>query len=159
VSEPSESLPSQVGDIHLGMPLERVLTCLGNVLFDEFQFVGGTTCIRQTLDPASSPFESVTYCFSEERLFSVIWENATTDPLSSSIARFGPPTLRRDLGSGIDLAFVEHRWQQGDVEFIVTDFPGRDGTHSFAVEMCDARVKRGLVLRSEAVKEGMENPS
>jgi hypothetical protein len=141
------------------MPLERVLTCLGNVLFDEFQFVGGTTCIRQTLDPASSPFESVTYCFAEERLFSVIWENATTDPLTSSIARFGPPTLRRDLGSGSDLAFVEHRWQQGDVEFIVTDFLGRDGTHSFAVEMCDARVKRDLVLRSEAVKEGMENPS
>ena len=58
-----EPLPSQVGEIHLGMALERVLTCLGNVLFDEFPFVGGTTCIRQRLDPAQSPFESVTYYY------------------------------------------------------------------------------------------------
>jgi hypothetical protein len=143
-----------VGEIHLGMPLERVLTCLGTVPFDEFPFVGGTTCIRHALDPARSPFESVTYCFAQERLFSVIWENATSDPLASSVARFGPPTQRRDLGSGSDLAFVEHRWRQGDVEFIVTDFSDRDGSHSFAVEMCDASVKRGLALRSEAVEKG-----
>ncbi len=149
-----EPLPTQVGEIHLGMALERVLTCLGNVLFDEFPFLGGTTCIRQTLDRAISPFETVTYCFAEERLFSVIWENATTDPLASSIARFGPPTLRRDHGSGGELAFVEHRWQQGDVEFIVTDFPGCEGTHSFAVEMCDARVKRGLALRAHEAERG-----
>jgi hypothetical protein len=155
VSQGLEPLPSQVGEIHLGMALERVLTCLGNVLFDEFPFVGGTTCIRQRLDPANSPFESVTYCFAEERLFSVIWENATTDPLASSIARFGPPALRRDHGGGDGPAFVEHRWQQGDVEFIVTDFPGQDGTHSFAVEMCDARVKRGLALRTQAAEGGM----
>ncbi|MBI2000968.1 MAG: hypothetical protein HYT85_10375 [candidate division NC10 bacterium] len=155
MSQGLEPLPSQVGEIHLGMALERVLTCLGNVLFDEFPFVGGTTCIRHSLDPGSSPFESVTYCFAEERLFSVIWENATTDPLASSVARFGPPALRRDHGSGGDLAFVEHRWQQGDVEFIVTDFPGQDGTHSFAVEMCDARVKRGLALRTQEAERGM----
>lgn len=154
-----EPLPSQAGEIHLGMALERVLTCLGNVLFDEFPFVGGTTCIRQSLDPARSPFESVTYCFAEERLFSVIWENATTDPLASSIARFGPPALRRDHEGANGLAFVEHRWQQGDIEFIVTDFPGRDGTHSFAVEMCDARVKRGLALGTQAVGEGTESTS
>lgn len=154
-----EPLPIQAGEIHLGMALERVLTCLGNVLFDEFPFLGGTTCIRQRLDPASSPFESVTYCFAEERLFSVIWENATTDPLASSIARFGPPALQRDHGGGSDLAFVEHRWQQGDVEFIVTDFPGPDGTHSFAVEMCDARVKRGLALRTQAAEVGMGDTS
>lgn len=159
MSEAREPLPSQVGEIHLGMALERVLTCLGNVLFDEFPFLGGTTCIRQSLDPARSPFESVTYCFAEERLFSVIWENATTDPLASSIARFGPPALRRDHEGANGLAFVEHRWQQGDIEFIVTDFPGRDGTHSFAVEMCDARVKRGLALGSPAVGEGTENTS
>lgn len=152
-----EPLPSQVGDIHLGMALERVLTCLGNVLFDEFPFLGGTTCIRQTLDRTLSPFESVTYCFAEERLFSVIWENATTDPLGSSIARFGPPALRRDHEGANGLAFVEHRWQQGDIEFIVTDFSGRDGTHCFAVEMCDARVKRGLVLRTQAAEGGTEN--
>jgi hypothetical protein len=119
-----EPLPSQVGEIHLGMALERVLTCLGNVLFDEFPFVGGTTCIRQRLDPARSLFEAVTYCFSEERLFAVIWENAATDPLGSSIARFGPPALRRNHEDANGLAFVEHRWQQGDVEFIVTDFSG-----------------------------------
>jgi hypothetical protein len=130
------------------MALERVLSCLGNVLFDEFPFVGGTTCIRQTLAPGSSPFESVTYCFAEERLFSVIWENATTSPLPPSIARFGPPTLRRDHDGAGDLAFVEHRWQQGEVEFIVTDFLGRDGTHSFAVEMCDARVKHRLAVHT-----------
>ncbi len=150
-----EPLPSRVGEIHLGMALERVLTCLGNVLFDEFPFLGGTTCIRQTLDPTSSPFESVTYCFAGERLFSVIWENATTDPLDSSIARFGPPALRRDHGGESDLGFVEHRWRQGDVEFIVTDFPGRDGSHTFAVEMCDARVKRDLVLQARAAEGGM----
>jgi hypothetical protein len=154
-----EPLPSQVGEIHLGMALERVLTCLGNVLFDEFPFVGGTTCIRQRLDPDRSLFEAVTYCFSEERLFAVIWENATTDPLESSIARFGPPALRRNHEDAKGLAFVEHRWQQGDVEFIVTDFSGRDGTHSFAVEMCDARVKRGLALRTQAADEGAENTS
>jgi hypothetical protein len=141
------------------MALERVLTCLGNVLFDEFPFVGGTTCIRQCLDPARSPFESITYCFAEERLFSVVWENAITDPLASSVARFGPPTLRRDHEGADGLAFVEHRWRQGDIEFIVTDFPGRDGSHSFAVEMCDARVKRGLALGTQAVGEGTENTS
>lgn len=154
-----EALPSQAGDIHLGMALERVLTCLGNVLFDEFPFLGGTTCIRQTLDRARSPFESVTYCFAEERLFSVIWENATTDPLGSSIVRFGPPGLRRNHEGANGLGFVEHRWQQGDIEFIVTDFSGRDGTHSYAVEMCDARVKRGLALRTQAADEGAENTS
>jgi hypothetical protein len=141
-----EPLPSQVGEIALGMPLERVLTCLGNVLFDEFPFPGGVTCIRHRLDREQSPFETVTYCFTGESLFSVIWENATSDPLPSSIARFGPPTLRREPQSGSEVAFVEHRWQQGNLEFIVTDFPARDGTHSFAVEMCDARVKRGLAL-------------
>lgn len=146
MSHALEPLPSQVGEIHLGMPLERVLTCLGNVLFDEFPFPGGVTCIRHRLDRTSSPFESVTYCFSEESLFSVIWENATTDPLGSSIARFGPATLRREHQSEGEVAFVEHRWQQGHLEFIVTDFPAKDGTHSFAVEMCDARVKRDLPL-------------
>jgi hypothetical protein len=146
MSKTLEPLPSQAGEIHLGMPLERVLTCLGNVLFDEFPFPGGVTCIRHRLDRSSSPFESVTYCFSEESLFSVIWENANTDPLGSSIARFGPPALRREHRSGSEIAFVEHRWQQGNLEFIVTDFPAQDGTHSFAVEMCDARVKRGLAL-------------
>jgi len=150
-----EPLPTRVGEIHLGMALERVLTCLGNVLFDEFPFLGGTTCIRQPLDPDNSPFESVTYCFAGERLFSVIWENATIDPLASSIARFGPPVLRRDRGSESDLGFVEHRWRQGDVEFIVTDFPGPDGSHSFAVEMCDARVKRDLVLQGSAAEGGL----
>ena len=154
-----EPLPSQVGEIHLGMALERVLTCLGNVLFDEFRFLGGTTCIRQSLDPTRSPFETVTYCFVEERLFSVIWENAATDPLASSIARFGAPALRRDHESANGLAFVEHRWQQGDIEFIVTDFSDRDGTHSFAVEMCDARVKRGLTLRDHPAEGGAENTS
>ncbi len=154
-----EPLPSQVGEIHLGMALERVLTCLGNVLFDEFPFVGGTTCIRQRLDPAQSPFESVTYCFAEERLFSVIWENATTDPLGSSMARFGPPALRRDHEGADGLAFVEHRWQQGDIEFIVTDFSARDGSHSFAVEMCDARVKRDLALRAPVGERGTESTS
>lgn len=148
MSDVREPLPSQVGEIQLGMALERVLTCLGNVLFDEFPFLGGTRCIRQRLDPGQSPFESVTYCFAEERLFSVIWENATTDPLASSVARFGPPAVRRDHQGAEGLAFVEHRWQQGDIEFIVTDFPGRGGTHAFAVEMCDARVKRGLALGS-----------
>ncbi len=148
MSEGREPLPSQVGDIHLGMPLERVLTCLGNVLFDEFPFPGGVTCIRHRLDRKNSPFETVTYCFAEESLFSVIWENATTDPLASSIARYGPATLRREHQSESEVAFVEHRWQQGNLEFIVTDFPGRDGTHSFAVEMCDSRVKRGLALPS-----------
>ena len=154
-----EPLPSRIGEIHLGMALERVLTCLGNVLFDEFPFLGGTTCIRQRLDSARSPFETVTYCFCEERLFSVIWENAATDPLASSIARFGPPTLRRDHEGADGLAFVEHRWQQEDIEFIVTDFSGRDGTHSFAVEMCDARVKRSLALRSQADEGGTGNTS
>src|SRR3990172_10688280 len=91
MSEGREPLPSKVGEIHLGMPLERVLTYLGNVLFDEFPFPGGVTCIRHRLDRTSSPFETVTYCFAEESLFSVIWENATTDPLASSIARYGPP--------------------------------------------------------------------
>jgi hypothetical protein len=141
-------LPTRVGDIHLGMALERVLTCLGNVLFDEFPFVGGTTCIRQTLDRSRSPFESVTYCFAEECLFAVIWENASTDPLVASTARFGPPTLSRSRHGADRLGFVEHRWQQEDVEFIVTDFSGRDETHSFAVEMCDARVKRGLASQA-----------
>jgi hypothetical protein len=154
-----EPLPSQVGEIHLGMALERVLTCLGNVLFDEFPFVGGTTCIRQTLDPARSLFEAVTYCFSEERLFAVIWENAATDPLASSIARFGPPALRRNHEGANGLTFVEHRWQQGDIEFIVTDFSGGDGIHSFAMEMCDARVKQGLVIRTQAAGERAENIS
>jgi hypothetical protein len=154
-----EPLPVQAGEIHLGMALERVLTCLGNVLFDEFPFLGGTTCIRQTLDPAQSPFESVTYCFVEERLFAVIWENAATNPLASSIARFGPPALRRNHEGADGLGFVEHRWQQGDIEFIVTDFSGGDGTHSFAVEMCDARVKRGLGLRPQAADGGTEHPS
>ncbi len=143
-----EPLPSQVGEIRLGMALEAVLTCLGNVIVDEFPFVGGTTCIRQALDPTDSLFESVTYCFAEDRLFAVIWENATADPLASSIARFGPPALRRIHREGSELPFVEHRWQQGDVEFIVTDFPAPDGTHCFAVEMCDADVKRGLALRA-----------
>jgi len=54
---------------------------------------------------------------------------------------------------------VEHRWRQGDIEFIVTDFSGRDGTRSFAVEMCDARVKQGLVLQAEATGGGTENAS
>ena len=159
MSQASEPLPTQVGEIHLGMALERVLTCLGNVLFDEFPFLGGTTCIRQVLDPAGSPFETVTYCFAAERLFSVIWENASTDPLASSIARFGPPMVRRDHGSENGLGFVEHRWRQGDVEFIVTDFSGADGIHSFAVEMCDARVKGDLVLRTRAGEGGMEGIS
>jgi len=154
-----ERLPNQVGEIHLGMALERVLTCLGNVLFDEFPFMGGTTCIRQMLDPARSLFEAVTYCFSEERLFAVIWENASTDPLESSIQRFGPPALCRNHKDANGLAFVEHRWQQGDVEFIVTDFSGGDGTHSFAVEMCDARVKRSLALRTRAAEGRAEHPS
>jgi hypothetical protein len=145
-----EPLPSRVGEIHLGMALERVLTCLGNVLFDEFPFVGGTTCIRQTLDRSRSLFETVTYCFAEERLFAVIWENASTDPLASSIARFGPPALSRSHHGTDGLGFVEHRWHEGDVEFIVTDFSGQDETHSFAVEMCDARVKRGLATRAQA---------
>ena len=154
-----ESLPVQAGEIHLGMALERVLTCLGNVLFDEFPFLGGTTCIRQTLDPAQSPFESATYCFVEERLFAVIWENAATNPLASSIARFGPPAFRRNHEGADGLSFVEHRWQQGDIEFIVTDFSSGDGTHSFAVEMCDARVKKGLALRTQATDGGTKNPS
>jgi hypothetical protein len=154
-----EPLPTQTGEIHLGMALERVLSCLGDVLFDEFPFLGGTTCIRHSLVATGSPFESVTYCFAEECLFSVIWENAATDPLGSSIARFGPPTLRRDHEGANGLGFVEHRWQQGNIEFIVTDFSGRDGTHSFAVEMCDARVKRGLALRTQAAGEGTENAS
>jgi len=154
-----EPLPSQVGEIQLGMALERVLTCLGNVLFDEFPFLGGTTCIRHALDPAQSPFESVTYCFAEERLFAVIWENAATNPLGSSIAQFGPPALRRDHEGVNGVGFVEHRWQQGDIEFIVTDFSGRDGTHSFAVEMCDARVKRALALRTRATDEKTQNTS
>ena len=154
-----ETLPSQAGEIHLGMALERVLTCLGNVLFDEFPFLGGTTCIRHNLDPAQSPFESVTYCFAEERLFAVIWENAATDPLGSSIARFGPPAVRRNHEGADSLAFVEHRWQQGDIEFILTDFSGRDGTHSFSVEMCDARVKQGLTLRTQTAEKGTENIS
>jgi len=141
-----EPLPSQAGEIHLGMALERVLSCLGDVLFDEFPFPGGVTCIRHRMDRTTSPFETVTYCFTEEFLFSVIWENATTDPLASSIARYGPPTLRREHREETEVTFVEHRWQQGNLEFIVTDFPGRDGKHSFAVEMCDARVKRGLAL-------------
>ncbi len=158
MSETLEPLPSQVGEIHLGMPLERVLTCLGNVLFDEFPFPGGVTCIRHRLDQSSSPFESVTYCFSEESLFSVIWENASTDPLSSSIARFGPPALRREHRSGSEIAFVEHRWQQGNLEFIVTDFPARDGMHSFAVEMCDAQVKRGLALPGRGGEEDRSRP-
>jgi hypothetical protein len=102
------------------------------------------TCIRHRLDRTTSPFETITYCFAEESLFSVIWENATSDPLVSFTARFGPPALRREHRGDGEPAFVEHRWQQGDLEFIVTDFPARDGTHSFAVEMCDARVKRGL---------------
>ncbi len=144
-----EPLPSQAGEIHLGMALERVLSCLGDVLFDEFPFPGRVTCIRQRLDRTTSLFETVTYCFTEESLFSVIWENATTDPLASSIARYGPPTLRRGHRGESEVAFVEHRWQQGNVEFIVTDFPGRDGRHSFAVEMCDARVKRALALPSQ----------
>ena len=148
-----EPLPSQAGAIHLGMALERVLSCLGDVLFDEFPFPGGVTCIRQRLDRTTSPFETVTYCFAKESLFSVIWENATTDPLGSSIARFGPPTLRREHRRESEDAFVEHRWQQGNLEFIVTDFPGRDGTHSFAVEMCDARVKRGLALPDRGGEE------
>jgi hypothetical protein len=152
-----EPLPIQEGEIHLGMALERVLSCLGNVLFDEFPFLGGTTCIRHTLDPARSPFESVTYCFAEERLFAVIWENAATNPLGSSIARFGPPTLRRDHEGTKGLGFVEHRWQQGNIEFIVTDFSGPDGTHSFAVEMCDAQVKQGLTLRTQAADEASGN--
>ncbi len=159
MGERVEPLPTQAGEIHLGMALERVLTCLGNVLFDEFPFLGGTTCIRQTLDPAGSPFGSVTYCFAEERLFSVIWENAATDPLGSSIARFGPPAFRRDHEGANGLGFVEHRWRQGDIEFIVTDFSDRDGSHSFAVEMCDARVKRGLALKTQAAGGGMENTS
>ena len=154
-----EPLPVQAGGIHLGMALERVLTCLGNVLFDEFPFLGGTTCIRQTLDPAQSLFESVTYCFVEERLFAVIWENAATNPLDSSIARFGPPAFRRNHEGADGLGFVEHRWQQGDIEFIVTDFSSGDGTHSFAVEMCDARVKKGLALRSQATDGGTKRPS
>jgi len=158
MSQALEPLPCQVGEIRLGMALERVLTCLGNVLFDEFPFPGGVTCIRHRLDRSSSPFESVTYCFAEESLFSVIWENATTDPLGSSIARFGPPTLRREHRSGSDVAFLEHRWQQGNLEFIVTDFPARDGTHSFAVEMCDARVKRDLPLPRRA-GEGERSPT
>jgi hypothetical protein len=128
------------------MALERVLTCLGDVLFDEFPFPGGVTCIRHRLDRTTSPFESVTYCFAKEAVFSVIWENATTDPLGSSIARFGPPTLRREHRSESNVAFVEHRWQQGNLEFIVTDFTAQDGKHSFAVEMCDARVKQDLAL-------------
>jgi hypothetical protein len=152
-----EPLPIRVGEIHLGMALERVLTCLGNVLFDEFSFLAGTTCIRHRLDPPQSPFETVTYCFAEERLFSVIWENAKTDPLASSMTRFGPPTLRRNHDGGDGQAFVEHRWRQGDIEFIVTDFSGRDGAHSFAVEMCDARVKQGLVHQAEAAGGGVEN--
>ncbi len=154
-----EPLPTQTGEIHLGMALERVLSCLGNVLFDEFPFLGGTTCIRQTLDPARSPFESVTYCFAEERLFSVIWENAATDPLGSSIARFGPPAFRRDHEGANGMSFVEHRWRQGDIEYIVTDFSSREGSHSFAVEMCDARVKRGLALQTEGANEGTKNTS
>jgi len=141
-----EPLPSQAGEIHLGMALERVLSCLGDVLFDEFPFPGGVTCIRHRMDRTTSPFETVTYCFAEESLFSVIWENATTDPLASSIARYGPPALRREHRGETEVAFVEHRWQQENLEFIVTDFPGRDGKRSFAVEMCDARVKRGLAL-------------
>ena len=145
-----ERLPTHTGEIHLGMALERVLTCLGNVLFDEFPFLGGTTCIRQRLEPTQSPFESVTYCFAHERLFSVIWENATTDPLGSSIERFGPPAIRRGHEEANGLGFVEHRWKQEDIEFIVTDFLSQDGTHSFAVEMCDAQVKRGLVFRGQA---------
>jgi len=84
----------------------------------------------------------------------VIWENATTDPLASSIARFGPPTLRREHWAESEVAFVEHRWQQGNLEFIVTDFSGRDGSHSFAVEMCDAQVKRGLALPGRGGGEG-----
>ncbi len=72
--------------------------------------------------------------------------------MASSIARFGPPTLRRSQHGTDGPAFVEHRWQEGDVEFIVTDFPGRDETHSFSVEMCDARVKRGLATQAPAVE-------
>lgn len=154
-----EPLPSQVGEIRLGMAFKRFLTCLGNAAFDEFPFVGGATCIRQTLDPGNSLFESVTYCFAEERLFSVIWENATTSPLASSIARFGPPALRRHHEGDGDLAFVEHRWQQGDIDFVVTEFLCRDGIHSFSVEMCDARVKRGLVLRTQAAEDPRRDAS
>ena len=156
MGQASEPLPIQVGEIHLGMALERVLTCLGNVLFDEFSFLAGTTCIRHRLDPSQSPFETVTYCFADERLFSVIWENAKTDPLASSITRFGPPALRRNHEGADGPAFMEHRWRQGDIEFIVTDFSGRDGAHSFAVEMCDAKVKRDLV-QAKAAGEGTEN--
>jgi len=154
-----EPLPVQTGEIHLGMALERVLTCLGNVLFDEFPFLGGTTCIRQSLDSAQSPFDSVTYCFAEERLFSVIWENASTNPLASSVERFGPPAIRRNNIGEDGQGFVEHRWQQGDIEFIVTDFSGGDGTHSFAVEMCDARVKQGLPLQTQVANKGTVDTS
>ena len=69
-----EPLPSQVGEIHLGMALERVLTCLGNVLFDEFPFVGGTTCIRQRLDPARSLFEASPTVFPKSGCFGDLGE-------------------------------------------------------------------------------------
>jgi hypothetical protein len=153
-----EPLPSQTGQIHLGMALERVLSCLGDVLFDEFPFPGGVTCIRHRLDRATSPFETVTYCFAEESLFSVIWENAATDPLGSSIARYGQPAVRREHRGDSEVSFVEHRWQQGNLEFIVTDFSGRDGSHSFAVEMCDAHVKRGLALPGRGGEEERSRP-
>lgn len=140
----TERLPTGIGEIHLGMALERVLTAMGNVLFEEFPFIGGTTCIQQTLDPARSPFAVVTYCFADEKLFSIIWQRATTSPLDASIARYGPPTTQRVDQRVEEQQFSEHRWRQGDLEYIVTQFVEADGARSYSVEICDAAIKRSL---------------